>query len=183
MPKGGYIIIDFKGVDLAGDNVKIDGIFRAVTNAYKKAVQITGIVIDGVEYPDAFVAIKSSVLEVYGYTLKVGVDDTITTEPLTGTATIKSLIEGIPDMVLSYTGNIVTINHSFPVYDPIEERTNIFLIPEEFAPKTEVQTVDHTIVGAPTAAIGISTDGHIFPSNGNLSTGAYHLINISYIRR
>lgn len=181
--RGGYIIIDLKGIDLFGNDVKIEGISKAVLNAYKKTVLISGIVIDSVEYPDAFVVIKSSVIDVYGYKLKVGVDDTIKTESLTGTATIKSLIEDIPDMELSYNGNVVTINHSFPVFNPIEEGTIMFKIPADFAPITGIQTVDHTIVGAPSTVINIDTDGNISPGNSNLSTGLYHLINISYIRR
>lgn len=55
--RGGYIIADFKKTALtSGTQASIEGLFNSVSNPYKKPVMVSGLVVDGVEYP-AFYAV------------------------------------------------------------------------------------------------------------------------------
>lgn len=63
--RGGYQIVDFKGVDLSdGEEHIIDGIYRAAGLIYKKAALVSGLVVDesGV-LPDFFATINTSGLD------------------------------------------------------------------------------------------------------------------------
>ena len=56
MNKGGYRIVDFRNVALTtgAAAVTIEGVYEAVANIYGKATLISGLIIDGVHYPDEF---------------------------------------------------------------------------------------------------------------------------------
>lgn len=81
--KGGYQIVNFKGIDLLTEELVIDGIWEQAGAIYGKTILASGIVIDDVAYNDAFV---SAVLEAdtsltfvfAGYTIVVGADDSVT---------------------------------------------------------------------------------------------------------
>lgn len=80
--KGGYKIIDLKNVDLTTENLKIDGIYNAIESNHRKAIMLSGIVIDGVEKDDCYVTLKidsgNYVIEnVYGRTLTINDEDEI----------------------------------------------------------------------------------------------------------
>ena len=75
MNKGGYRIVDFKSTKLTtgGGAVVIDGVFNAVKNDYKKATLLSGVIIDGTEYPDEF-----GVFELDGSDYKIAIHGTTT---------------------------------------------------------------------------------------------------------
>ena len=86
MGKGGYKIIDLKNVELNDDAVTIDGIYEAIEGNYKKALLLTGLCIDGVEYAGAFTTASvddgNYIMMVYGYTITITDDDEVTAEVL-----------------------------------------------------------------------------------------------------
>lgn len=54
--KGGYKIINFKGIPLNKDSkVTIEGIYESIENSYRKPLLFSGVNIGGVIYPDMFV--------------------------------------------------------------------------------------------------------------------------------
>lgn len=54
--KGGYKIINFKGIPLNKDSkVTIDGIYESIENSYRKPLLFSGVNIGGVIYPDMFI--------------------------------------------------------------------------------------------------------------------------------
>lgn len=54
--KGGYKIIDFKDINLVtGTASTIAGVYDAIKSNYRKAILISGIIIDGVKMADSFV--------------------------------------------------------------------------------------------------------------------------------
>lgn len=70
--KGGYRIIDFKRTALtSGEPATIPDIFEAVTNPYGKALQVTGLVVGDVVYPD-FYAVFVADSDVYDASLVIG---------------------------------------------------------------------------------------------------------------
>lgn len=180
MPKGGYIIIDFKGIDLAGDNVKIDGIFRAVTNAYKKAVQITGIVIDGVEYPDAFVAIKSNVIEVYGAALTVQADDTIKYLVNDGNITLAHGDYTAQDLILYKKHGIVFVSQAFYVPEAVTENDVLYTLPEGWRPKYYSELIVHKVGGGTYTMVFNPANGQITANHG-FTGNEYIIIDWSYL--
>lgn len=59
--KGGYKIIDLQDVNLVtGTASKIAGIHDAIENNYRKATLVSGIIIDGLEKADRFVAFENA---------------------------------------------------------------------------------------------------------------------------
>lgn len=58
---GGYKIIDLKNSNftLDGDAITIKGVYDSVENSHRKAILLSGIVIDGVEKPNRFVTFIS----------------------------------------------------------------------------------------------------------------------------
>lgn len=81
---GGYKIIDFKDTNITTENgITVTGTYEALENNHRKAILISGIVIDGVEKPDCFVSCTGGNSEAYtftayGHTWTVNTDDTIT---------------------------------------------------------------------------------------------------------
>lgn len=54
--KGGYKIINFKGIPLNKDSkVTIDNIYESIENSYRKPLLFSGVNIEGVIYPDMFI--------------------------------------------------------------------------------------------------------------------------------
>lgn len=74
--QGGYRIIDFKGIDLINEETPNTSIYKAIEESYKsKALLLSNIVIDKVEYNAAFKEIKHIdnyyTFEVYDRIIKV----------------------------------------------------------------------------------------------------------------
>ena len=55
--KGGYILADFRKINLTKSSKFVPGIYERLTGRTEKAIKITGIVIDNVNYPDADISI------------------------------------------------------------------------------------------------------------------------------
>jgi hypothetical protein len=77
--QGGYKIIDFKGIDLINEEIPNTSIYKAIEESYKsKALLLTNIVIDKVEYNAVFKEIKHIdnyyTFEVYDRIIKVYAD-------------------------------------------------------------------------------------------------------------
>lgn len=82
---GGYKIINFHNTAITtGTPVTISGVYEALENNYRKAIMLSGIVIDNVEYADAYitpvVSDTSFTFSVYGKTFTVTNEDSITVE-------------------------------------------------------------------------------------------------------
>ena len=81
---GGYKIIDLKDVNLVtdGGGVKIEDIYNAIEESYRKPLLLSGIVIDGVEKNDRYVAFQHSDSEYHvlidGKMLRIANGDTVT---------------------------------------------------------------------------------------------------------
>lgn len=78
--KGGYKIIDLKGNDLTSTST-IDGIYESIEGNYRKALLLSGIVIDDVEKDDTFVTANVTgdnyVIIAYGRTITITPDDEV----------------------------------------------------------------------------------------------------------
>lgn len=59
--KGGYKIIDLKdnNFTLDSDAITIKGVYDSVENSHRKAILLSGLVIDSVEKPNRFVTFTS----------------------------------------------------------------------------------------------------------------------------
>lgn len=87
MFKGGYQIVDLKGVNLEPDvaasveAVKIPGIHAAIEGSHGKALMLSGIVIDGVEKNDQYIVFTVSsgtyTAPIEGGTLTITADDEV----------------------------------------------------------------------------------------------------------
>lgn len=62
MLNGGYKIINFKDVNLTsgGDKVEVKDIYSTIENNYRKALLLSGLVVDGKEYNDLWCAMPVS---------------------------------------------------------------------------------------------------------------------------
>lgn len=81
--KGGYKIINFNDIDLkTGVATKIDGIYDAIENSYRKPLLFTGLVLNGVEKTDAYVTlnVNSGNYEttLYGVKFTITAEDNVT---------------------------------------------------------------------------------------------------------
>lgn len=65
---GGYVMIDFKDIDITTAPKKIDGVYNKIENSYRKAIMLTNLVINGVEKNDAF---AEPILESSNYQFKL----------------------------------------------------------------------------------------------------------------
>ena len=81
MRNGGYKIINLADVSLNGTAKKVEGVHAAIEHSYRKPLLLSGIVIDGVEKNDAFVAPTVSsgsyVIKVYGGTITITSQDMV----------------------------------------------------------------------------------------------------------
>lgn len=56
MKRGGYHVVDFGDVNILTDGgATIAGIYESIEGSYRKAILVSGVVIDGVEQRDTFV--------------------------------------------------------------------------------------------------------------------------------
>lgn len=81
--KGGYKIIDFKDINLVtGTASTITGVYDAIKSNSRKAILISGIVIDGVKMADSFVELSlvsaNYTGKLYGKTLTITKADAVT---------------------------------------------------------------------------------------------------------
>lgn len=83
MIKGGYKIIDLQGQNISKDTTAtVDGVYELLEANYRKPVLLSGLVVDGVERDDVFVAAQMSgtnyVIEgLYGNRVTIAEDDSI----------------------------------------------------------------------------------------------------------
>lgn len=79
--RGGYKLINLHDMEISAEGVVIPGIHAALEDNYRKALLITGIVIDKVEKPDTYtevsVADGSFTFLVYGKTITVTSEDKV----------------------------------------------------------------------------------------------------------
>lgn len=82
---GGYKLIDFKSTNLvtgAETPPVISGIYNDIENNYRKAIMLTGLVIDGVEknntYAECIQAENACTFTVYSKTITVTNEDKVT---------------------------------------------------------------------------------------------------------
>lgn len=80
---GGYKIIDFKDNNITTEaGITVIGTYESIESSHRKALMISGIVIDGVEKPDCFVdctaGANSYTFTAYGYTWTISNADEIT---------------------------------------------------------------------------------------------------------
>lgn len=80
---GGYVIVDFKGVNLTKEKASvIAGIYESIEASHHKAILVSGVTIDGVEQRDTFInpTVNASnfVFTAYGHTITVSAEDNIT---------------------------------------------------------------------------------------------------------
>lgn len=83
MLRGGYHIVDFKDVNITTETgATITGIYEEIEGAYRKAILVSGVTIDGVEYRDTFVDPTSSdnnfTFSAYGKTITVTNENKVT---------------------------------------------------------------------------------------------------------
>lgn len=82
MIKGGYKIIDFKGVELSTTAVEITGIYNQIIDDYNKPIMVSGVSISGELQDDAYASVKvddsSVTLTIYGGVITVTEDDEVT---------------------------------------------------------------------------------------------------------
>lgn len=56
MKRGGYKIVDFMDTNITTENgATVIGVYESIEESHRKAILISGIVIDGVEKPDCFI--------------------------------------------------------------------------------------------------------------------------------
>lgn len=80
--KGGYQIIDFRGVNITGSAQTIPGIYESIGGNYNKPLLLSGIVLSGVGKADVFAAAETDAgnykFTVYGGTLTVTAENAVT---------------------------------------------------------------------------------------------------------
>lgn len=101
--KGGYKLISLLLVDielaLVGTGATIKGIHESIEASYGKSLQLTGILVNGVEKNDVRVAVEVVdgdyvIKDVYGYDLTIDADDVvIATEHQTGAITRQAIVD------------------------------------------------------------------------------------------
>lgn len=81
--KGGYQIIDFGDANITADaGITVTDIYNTIEGSHRKAIQVTGITLDGVEQRDCFVDCRaganSFTFEAYGRTFTISNEDAVT---------------------------------------------------------------------------------------------------------
>lgn len=80
--KGGYHMINLYDAALSDVAITIKGIYNSIESSYRKPLLLTGLVIDGVEKPDAYVTVTvadgSFTISVYGKTITITSADAVT---------------------------------------------------------------------------------------------------------
>lgn len=82
MRKGGYKIINLNDNNLNASNTTITGIHNEIESNYRKAILLSGITINGVEYSDCFTTFTvrggNLVTTVYNNTITITDKDIVT---------------------------------------------------------------------------------------------------------
>ena len=82
MRKGGYKVINLNDNNLTTSNTTITGIYEDVESNYRKAILLSGITINGVEYSDCFTTFNVSgsnlIATVYNNTITITDTDIVT---------------------------------------------------------------------------------------------------------
>ena len=85
--KGGYKNVSLNNVDLATNNLVVDGLYNKLNDSYGKPIQLCGVVIDNVKKKNAFVQISKDVNSgniivenIYGLKLTITNQDAISVE-------------------------------------------------------------------------------------------------------
>lgn len=174
--KGGYKIIDLKGIDVTQSTMMIEGIYESIESNYGKPLLISGIVIEGVEKDDVFVQATLNgtayEFEVYSYTIQVQDTDAVngskfkptTTTPLTPLGateegTTIDLHEGGYYIIYSSTeGAYREINYLvyIPPYNSDENSVFPFSLLTTYSPsygQTKIVTINITYIGGSNVTI------------------------------
>lgn len=73
--KGGYQIVDLKGVNVGVTFKPVPGVYESIEGNYYKPLLLSGIVLDGTAYPDTFIEVTivsgNYQTNVYGRTLVI----------------------------------------------------------------------------------------------------------------
>lgn len=84
MIKGGYHIVDFKGINLSTtntDGVTINGIYDSIENSYNKPLLFTGLTIENVEKNDVYESVtigeNTYTVTLYTHTVTITNDDIV----------------------------------------------------------------------------------------------------------
>ena len=82
MRKGGYKVINLNDNNLTTSNTTITGIYKDIKSNYRKAILLSGITINGVEYSDCFTTFNVSgsnlIATVYNNTITITDTDIVT---------------------------------------------------------------------------------------------------------
>ena len=107
MKKGGYKIIDFKGITLSGTAVELSGIYDQIVDDYDKPIMVSGVTISGKLQDDAYAGVqektaqdlsKSVELTVYGGIITVTEDDEVSFVVSKTTAELTAEIGDLDDL-------------------------------------------------------------------------------------
>ena len=82
MRKGGYKVINLNDNNLTTSNTTIKGVYNDIKSNYRKAILLSGITINGVEYPDGYTTFTVSgsnlITTVYNNTITITDKDIVT---------------------------------------------------------------------------------------------------------
>lgn len=83
MLKGGYHVLDLGDVNITSESgATVSGVYESIEGSHRKAILLSGVTIDGVEYRDTFVDAESSdntyTFTAHGKTFTVSNSDSIT---------------------------------------------------------------------------------------------------------
>lgn len=79
--KGGYQVLDFKGLKLSKEEVTIPGIYEKIKGNYGKRFVVSGLVFENNILPDMTVEVNvadTATFTVYGYTVSITNADVVT---------------------------------------------------------------------------------------------------------
>lgn len=80
--RGGYQMVDFRGISISSTAVTIDGVYETIEGNYYKPLLLCGINISGVDKNDIFVELGTNnsnyTFDVYGGTITITKDNMIT---------------------------------------------------------------------------------------------------------
>lgn len=81
MFRGGYKVIDLQDKSITSQGVTVEGVYDAIENSNRYALQLCNVVVDGVEKNDAFVTVKvdasNYLIDAYGVKIQVTSEDVI----------------------------------------------------------------------------------------------------------
>lgn len=84
MFRGGYKVIDFQDKSITREGVTVTGVYEAIKNSGRYALQICNVTLGGTAYNDTFISIEIDgddyIFEAYGYKFTITSEDVITLE-------------------------------------------------------------------------------------------------------